>query len=192
MRRMVALLLTGLALAALGLLAGRWQQYPVAAGCEAYRRGDYAAAAEHFDQARQAGKDSPLLSHNQGAALYQLQRYGDADDRYQEAGAKGSALEAARAAYDRGNCALRRACGRDGAPDPKLLGEAIQHYQSCLDRRPAVGDAGTLFDDARHNLEMAKLLTAKQEDKPDATKPPPDPQTDPQSAARDHEDLCPV
>src|SRR5262249_3543308 len=61
----------------------------------------------------------------------------------------------------RGNCAFRQACADEDAADADLLERAARHYQTCLASEGATGDAGPLFDDARHNLELARLILAE-------------------------------
>ncbi len=106
--------------------------------------------AAHADEARTA--------FNEAAALYRARRYEDADVRFGTAAHKGDSLLAARSAYDRGNCDLSEACAGGKQPNAQLLDQAIEQYRECLNHESEGLDAGTLFDDARHNLELAKLL----------------------------------
>lgn len=50
-----------------------------ARGVRAFNEGRYAAAVEHFSQARAAGLDKPALHYNLGAALFKLARYSEAE-----------------------------------------------------------------------------------------------------------------
>jgi tetratricopeptide (TPR) repeat protein len=131
-----------------------------AQGVEAYREGKYAQALEHFRQAAQ--QDDPgRIAQGQAAALYRLQRYEEAKERYHCAEETGGDLRAARAAYDSGNCSLREACQKPGAPNTELLLRAAGEYRKCLSLEPATGGAAQLFEDARHNLELTRLLLAR-------------------------------
>jgi hypothetical protein len=173
MRRILIALVIGLLLLEAYRLLYRPPDESAAAGVAAYKAGDYARAEARFRQAEQAEPRSAGAAHNHAAALYQLARFDDADHDYQRS-AEGDELHAARADYDRGNCAFREACAEEGTADPALVERAAKHYEDCLVREGNTPPAGTLFDDARHNLELAKLILAefaesgelKPEDKP--------------------------
>jgi hypothetical protein len=158
MKRAAIILAAGLGLVALSLWLFRGGENPVAQAQEAYQRGDYATAVRAYQQAAPDCADLPALAANQAAALYRLDRYGDADGRYRLAESSSDSLRAARAAYDRGNCALRQACQASGAPDPALLDRAAEQFRACLALEPQNGDADQVFADARYNLELAKLV----------------------------------
>jgi hypothetical protein len=145
-------------LVALGLWLFRDGESPVAQAQEAYQRGDYATAVRAYQQAAPECADLGALAANQAAALYRLDRYGDADGRYQLAASSGDCLRAARAAYDRGNCALRQACQAGGVPDPALLDKASEQFRACLAHEAQGGEADHVFADARFNLELTKLV----------------------------------
>jgi hypothetical protein len=164
-RVMVIGLLVGLALLAVGrrLRSGADDILPGAA--EAYRRGDYAASAEQYRRAAAAGADTPAVAHNHAAALYRMPRFEDAAGQYERSG-QGSGLREARAAYDRGNCLVNQGCPANEPVKPDLLTRAADQYQACLQHEGKVADAGSLFDDARHNLELTKLLLAQYADPP--------------------------
>jgi tetratricopeptide (TPR) repeat protein len=48
---------------------------PFQRGLEAFRAGNYTAARDHFEAARQAGMDKPALYYNLGAVYYRLGQY---------------------------------------------------------------------------------------------------------------------
>jgi hypothetical protein len=158
MKRTAIVMAAGLALVALSLWLLRGGAEPAIQAREAYQRGDYASAVREYQKAAPECPDLGAVAANQGAALYRLDRYGDAEGRYRLADSGGADVRAARAAYDRGNCVLRDACQGDGAPDSARLEQAAQHYRACLAREPEIADGGDLFADARHNLELTKLL----------------------------------
>src|SRR5262249_35612988 len=151
----------GLVIGLILLEAGRRLNRPVedaaAAGMTAYRAGDFAAAEAHFRQAEQGAADPARAAYNRATAQDQLRRFQDADHNYEHS-ADYEALHAARAAYDRGNCAFSEACRDEGTADPELLQRAAKHYETCLAREGSTTAAGSLFEDARHNLELAKLI----------------------------------
>jgi hypothetical protein len=157
MKRILIGLVIGLAL----LEAGRRWHRPVddagAAGSAAYAAGDFAAAEARFREAEQTTPQPALAAYDRAAALYRLRRFDDADHSY-ERSADDAALHAARAHYDRGNCAFSKACQDEGTADPDLLEQAARNYEACLAREEATASAGTLFDDARHNLELTRLI----------------------------------
>ncbi len=171
-------ILVGLVIGLLLLEAGRRLYRPAdeaaAAGAAAYRAGDFATAEARFHEAERDSADKAPAAHNRAAALYRLSRFDDADHSYQRS-AEGEALRAARADYDRGNCDFSEACKDENAADPELLRKAAQQYETCLAREGDVADAGSLFADARHNLELARLILsefAEQEKKDGEEKKP--------------------
>jgi hypothetical protein len=159
MKRILVGLVIGLALLEAGRRLHRPADEASAAGCAAYGAGDFAAAEARFRQAEQGAANPAVAAHNHAAALYQLGRFEDAERAYERSADE--PLRAARAAYDRGNCAFRQACAEEDTADPDLLERASRHYQACLATEGATGDAGPLFDDARHNLELARLILAE-------------------------------
>ena len=164
MRRTAIVLAVGLALAALSLWLTRAGVDSTHAAQDAFQRGDYAAAVRAYQAAAESCQDLHALAGNQAAALYRLDRYSDADGRYQLAASSSDELESAKAAYCRGNCAVRQACPAESAPHMALLDQAAEHFRKCLSNDGTCGEE--VFADARHNLELTKLLKLP----PDAAK----------------------
>src|SRR5262245_61040712 len=125
MKRAVALITMGVLLAGVAWLA-RGPVDPAASVYHAYRARDCRTALARYEEAEQSGHNPVLMVHNQAAALYRMDQFGDAQARYQRAG------EDARRNYDRGNCVLRNACRSSGAPDRELLLRAQELYEECL------------------------------------------------------------
>jgi hypothetical protein len=165
--------LVGLVIGLLLLEVGRRLYHPAeeaaAAGAAAYRAGDYTTAEARFHEAEREAPDKPLAAYNRGAALYRLRRFDDADHSYQRS-EDGEALRDARGDYDRGNCDFSDACKDENAADPELLRRAARQYETCLAREGSVPEPGSLFDDARHNLELTRLILSEfaEKDKPAA------------------------
>jgi hypothetical protein len=158
MKRTATVVAVGLGLVALSFWLMRAGVDIPTQAREAYERGDYAVAVRAYQQAAPECSDLGALAASQAAALYRLDRYSDADGRYQIAESDRDEGRAARAAYSRGNCALRQACQTDQRPREALLDQAAEQFRACLDRESQRVDAGNLFADARHNLELTKLL----------------------------------
>jgi hypothetical protein len=176
-------ILIGLVIGLLLLEAGRRLYRPAdeaaAAGGAAYRAGDFATAEARFHEAEREASDKAPAAYNRAAALYRLRRFDDADHSYQRS-SDSEALHAARADYDRGNCAFAEACKEEGTADPDGLQKAARQYEACLAREDSTTAAGSLFDDARHNLELTRLILSEyaeqnqqtaEGDKPEADKP---------------------
>jgi hypothetical protein len=161
MRRTGIVMAAGLGLAALSLWLVRGTDSTFQAR-EAFHRGNYAAAVRGFQDAAADCHDLPALAANQAAALFRMDRYDDADGRYRMAASGEDELRAAKAAYDRGNCALRQACPTEGAADEALLDQAAEQFRACLTHESNVREGDKVFDDARHNLELTKLLRQPQ------------------------------
>ncbi len=158
MKRIVIVVLAGLALVALSNWLMPTGGDPLAQAQQAYQQGDYTSAVQSYQQAAPQCADLAALAANQAAALYRLQRFDLADQRYELAETHGDALRSAQAAYDRGNCALHEACRNGGTPDFAALDRAAEQYRDCLRHESDVPGAEALFADARHNLELTKLL----------------------------------
>jgi tetratricopeptide (TPR) repeat protein len=165
MKRILPGLLIGLAL----LAAGRHLRAPgdslVVEGNTAYAHGDFATAAERYGQAVSSASDPALVAHNHAAALYRQGRFEEADHEYEQS-AVGN-LRAARAEYDRGNCALAQAIHGDST-DRALVLKAVEHYRTTLQQEGTLPQSGQLFAHARHNLELAKRLLSDEHESPQA------------------------
>jgi hypothetical protein len=84
----------------------------------------------------------------------------------------GGELRAARLAYESGNYLLNKACQADPAAARRLLSQAERHYRACLAHEATTPGAGSLFADARRNLEAARqFLDAGATEKAPAKKP---------------------
>ena len=98
-------------------------------------------------------------AYAEASDLYRQGRYIEADARFQAAARGSSEMLAARTAYHRGNCLLAGA--RQGRVDPDSLARAERLYQDCLSRQAKVQGAEALFEGARFNLELTRLLLAQ-------------------------------
>jgi tetratricopeptide (TPR) repeat protein len=122
-------------------------------GDTAFERGDYADAVAAYSQAEGRHPDPGLVAFNQAAALYRLGRYRECALAYRCSLEDASGTRRARALFNRGNALVQ------DAREAELgeLEEAIQAYEECL-RQPAVEPG--LHEDARYNLELARVLLA--------------------------------
>lgn len=182
----------GLALVAMTALmaaAPREDRSPdelIRAGNAAVARGDFAAAEKLYAAAEERTTDPGLVAFNMATAHFHRREYRDAEQHYTRAldDADAPPERRAKALYNRGVCLLKRG----GLSEYRT---AIDSFERCLAMAPA--DA-VLVADARHNLELAKLLwveaRAKERKKPlpnepTADEPPqplpqrPDPAYDP-------------
>lgn len=137
-------------------------------GNRAYRRGDYARAAERYREALARSGVSPRLQYNLGTALLRLEEP-EATDRLVEALAAQSPELRARAFFNLGNALAQGSVGDE--PGVEGLRAAIEAYRRSLLLDPAP-------DEVRWNLELAmqRLDEAEQrsqmqgpEQRPDAT-----------------------
>jgi Ca-activated chloride channel family protein len=154
-------------LALLGAGPGSDPEECVRQGNAAFARGEFATAVRWYEQAEVYTTDPGQVAFNKAAALYRLGDYREAERHYRRSreGAEGPRL--ARVLYDLGNCLVQRAEDRNLA----LLEEAIRLYEQCLGQ---AGADAALAGDARHNLELAKLLWLKAkaaQDDPDRRHP---------------------
>src|SRR5262249_36018685 len=139
-------------------------------GNAAFAREDYAAAVDYYSRAEDGTLDPGLVAYNKAAALYRLAGQPDNAARrgslYREAelqyrctleGAAGA--RRAGALYGLGNSLLQQGLRRG----PAVLQDAVRCYEECL-REPEL--APELADDARHNLELARLLWLQARENP--------------------------
>jgi tetratricopeptide (TPR) repeat protein len=128
-------------------------------GDAAYERGDFAAAASLYEQASDRTTDPGLVAMDIGAAKYRLAEASEADrarlaqeaeQAYRCCTGPGDPRRA-RALYGLGNALILKTDGRDA----EALLAAVAAYRQCL-AEPNLDAA--LADDARHNLERARLL----------------------------------
>jgi tetratricopeptide (TPR) repeat protein len=136
----------------------------IRAGNAAVARGEFETAEEWYTAAEEASADPGLVAFNKANALFHRGRVADAERHYTRALDDADAPPARRAAalYNRGVCLLKLG-------GLQKLRTAIDSFDRCLAVNP---DDATLAADARHNLELAKLLWAEARAK-DASKPSP-------------------
>jgi tetratricopeptide (TPR) repeat protein len=120
-------------------------------GNQAFARKDYASAVRLYTQAEPFATDPGHVAFNKAAALYEQGDFRQAERAYRCAleGAVEPRLSQAR--YGLATCLVRQ--GRELGP--KALLEAVNLYEQCLRQEEIDPDLAT---DARHNLEVAKLL----------------------------------
>jgi hypothetical protein len=160
--------LCSIALFSLALLLGAAAVEPAAPealirqGNAAYARGDFAAAADLYQKAEERSTEPSLATYNLALAKYRLARLSPDD------GGVGLAEAAAlfrcclatddprrpQALYGLGNCLLHGPPGGDG----KNLREAVACYERCVQE---VERGSTLAEEARANLEIARLALAQ-------------------------------
>jgi hypothetical protein len=158
--RALALLLPALALVAAGPASAPPDEL-VRQGNEAVGRKQYAGALVLYDRAEERTTDPGLVAFNEGVALYQQGDYPRAEVHFRLARQDATGRRRLGATYDLA-CSLVRAAGdRDVAK----LAEAVSLFGSCLRDE---GADERLAADARHNLELAKLLWLQAKARPDA------------------------
>jgi Ca-activated chloride channel family protein len=130
-------------------LAKKIDRGKVKAGNEYYGTGQYDKALYLYNQALgdtvQLPKDPEGVLYNQGNALYMMEKYQEALERYQMSFSEDTTLTG-RMLYNRGNTLLKQG----------QLKEAIESYANSLRFLPDDGDA-------RHNLEVALRMLEQQQ-----------------------------
>jgi tetratricopeptide (TPR) repeat protein len=136
----------------------------------AFLRDDLTAADQLYAAAEERTADPGLVAFNKAAVLFQKGEFRDAEQHYARVLDDKACPpdRAARAWFNRGTCLLRR-----GGIAP-VYRSAVACFERCLDLNPP---DESLRADARHNLELAKLLWVeanKKADKPETpnTHPP--------------------
>jgi Ca-activated chloride channel family protein len=119
-----------------------------------FAQADFAAAVDSYNRAEEGAPDPGLVACNEAAALYHLGRFREAELHYRYAREEATGIRLARLLYSLANCIVQQAQDRDA---PRLR-EAMGFYELCM-RQSAADPA--LVADARHNLELARLLWLK-------------------------------
>lgn len=174
MRVITVVLFLGLVAVAANPATERAVEDHIRAGNAAFAREQYALAEEHYVAAEELTADPGLVAFNKGAAAFRRGDWREAEADFTRSldDRAGPADRRAKALYNRGVCLIRRGGLNE-------LRTAIDSFERCL-ASPAADAA--LTADARHNLELAKLLwleaRARESDKPipnDPPEAPPDP-----------------
>ncbi|HWY88238.1 MAG TPA: tetratricopeptide repeat protein, partial [Gemmataceae bacterium] len=131
-------------------------------GNDAFEKGEIKESLRFFEEAEVFAPDPALVAFNKAAALYRLERYGEAALHYQRC-LEDDAIPARRrslAFFQMGNAYLRES---QGAARP-YLERALDAYRACLlmEETPA-----EVRSDTRHNLELTRLLWLKTLPDPD-------------------------
>src|SRR5262245_48981385 len=146
-------------------------------GNEAFDAGEYAEAVKLYEQAEPSATDPGLVAFNKAATFYKqgvtappgqrMDFFRRAEQHYRCAAEGAESSRRLRACFGLANSILQ---GR--AEDAAALRQAIACYRECLSS-PDVDEA--LAADARHNLEVAKLLLIRAKARsPESEKPPQD------------------
>jgi tetratricopeptide (TPR) repeat protein len=139
----------------------------------AYEQQDYDRAETLYLQAEERITDPGLTAFNKALTLYQQERWLEAERLFRcVLGDKAIPKERlSRSWYNRGNCLL--SLGKEDNANHLRL--AILCYENCLDSN---AEDPQLIADAKHNLELAKLLWVRarqRENKPaDPNQDPPE------------------
>jgi tetratricopeptide (TPR) repeat protein len=138
----------------LGAVSIREAEDLIRRGNTEFAHENFAAAVDWYSRAEDSAPDPGLVACNEAAALYHLGRYREAELHYRDAREEATGVRLARLLYSLGNCIVQQAQDRDAA----RLREAMGFYELCMQQ--AAADAA-LITDARHNLELARLLWLK-------------------------------
>jgi tetratricopeptide (TPR) repeat protein len=141
----------------------------VRVGNAAFARGDYAGALEAYNRAEERTQDPGQVAFDEAAALYHLGRFHEAELHHGRCREDATGPRRGRVLYNLGTCILQQAAGRSR----RRLDEAIRLYEECLGVPDLDPD---LRADARHNLELARLLRlqAPAGQPPETESPPPE------------------
>ncbi|MCE9566312.1 MAG: hypothetical protein K8U57_30175 [Planctomycetes bacterium] len=144
----------------------------------AFLAGDRDEANQLYEIAEKQTADPGLVAFNQATVLFQKGDFREAEVYYARVldDAACPPERAAKSWYNRGTCLLRR------GGSASVYRSAIACLERCVDS--TVADE-PLKADARHNLEIAKLLwnearKVDSKEKPNSQPPPEDPRSDPQ------------
>src|SRR5262245_60762275 len=160
LRRLGLLVPAMLGLALLGAAPGADVERLLRDGNEAFERGEYEKAIDFYQRAEDRATDPGRIAYNKANALYRLAlekeqgsseaviQFRAAEDHYRRSAEGAEEPRRSRALFGLAN-SLVQGRGEESA----ALQQAVRWYRECLqspDRQVA--------EDARHNLELAKIL----------------------------------
>jgi tetratricopeptide (TPR) repeat protein len=149
--RLAKVWLLPLALLLAGAAPEQTPEELVRLGNAAFEREEYAVAVDLYARAEEHITNPGLVAHNKAAALYRLSRYDEAARSYESCLEEATGLRRAALLYDLGNCRLHQSEGTRA----ERLQHAVECFSQCLRQE---GIDQSLREDARHNLEVAKLM----------------------------------
>ncbi len=131
----------------------------------ALHAGNVETADSLYAQAEERASDPGLVAFNRAVILFERGQYRDAERHYDRVLADTACppARAAKAWYNRGTCLLKR------GKSLTIYRSAVACFEKTLDS-PAADEP--LKGDARHNLELAKLMWLEQAKKEQTPKPP--------------------
>jgi tetratricopeptide (TPR) repeat protein len=166
--------LLGLVLPALALVAAGPASVPpdelVRRANDALGRKQYVDALKLYDRAEERSTDPGLVAFDEGVAFYQKGDYAEAEVHFRLARQDATGRRQIFATYNLAASIVQL----PGDADPAKLAEAIRLFEDCL-RQDDTDEH--LAADARHNLELAKMLWVQAKARPNSQKekPPDDP-----------------
>ena len=149
-------------------------------GRAAYAANQFGDAATLFEKAVVQSPDNPIPHYDLAASLYQLGRFDEASQHYDEARARARADAAlpTKIDYALGNAALSRG----------NFAEALRHYDDCLGSRARGSALDAVRSDAAINrafaVEQARRSLAPPEDEPENDSKPPAKSRNPSGAGK--------
>jgi tetratricopeptide (TPR) repeat protein len=121
----------------------------------AFAAGQYAEADFLYSRAEESSPEPGRTAFNHGVALFHLGRYRDAERLFRSSLESASdGTNKAKSWFNLGTSLLYASNGQDS----NRLAEAMDCFHHCL----KTANEETLRDDARHNLELAKLFWRRQ------------------------------
>jgi tetratricopeptide (TPR) repeat protein len=142
---------------------------------DALGRKQYNDALKLYDRAEERSTDPGLVAFDEGVAFYQKGDYAEAEVHFRLARQDATGPRQVFAAYNLAASIVRL----PGDADPAKLAEAIRLFEDCLRHEDDIDEH--FAADARHNLELAKMLWVQAKARPNSEKqkPPDDPDEDP-------------
>jgi Ca-activated chloride channel homolog len=146
-------------------------------GIEAYEKGDYSAALNHFIEAQLKDPDKPEIFYNIGNAYYKLNDFQSAEKSYEQAMKTDKPELRQKILYNIGNSKYRM----------NMLDQAISGYEDALKINPQDHDARQNLEFVKKKLEQQKK-EQKQGDNKDSKKDEQKKQGQPQKKRKDSDD----
>jgi tetratricopeptide (TPR) repeat protein len=140
-------------------------------GNAAFSRGDFPGALAFYNRAESRVQDPGLVAFNKASAFYHTGNFRAAELLYRASLSDAEGVRRVRLLYSLANCLVQQA----GDRDTKRLREAIGFYEQSISEE---NDPEEMAN-ARHNLELAKLLLIKAQQQADKNPPDQPPDRDP-------------
>lgn len=149
------------------LVAADQQEASLQAGYRAWLQSDLPKALQQYEQALRHSRDPGYLACELGCLHAQAGNYRDAAEWFRRSLEDATGLRRVKAAYGHATALTHAAHGYTGKRAVAMLKQAMQSFELAKREALAHPEARAYFDDAEHNLAIARTLMAQKQNEPE-------------------------